>query len=102
MNIDPKKISSLMKQMGIAQEEIKANRVIIERDDGKIIIENPSVLKIKLSGNVSWQITGDEREEIFSEEDIKMIMEKTGASRDKIIDSLKRTNDIAETILELS
>jgi len=39
-SIDPKKIQAMMKQMGIAQEEIYADRVIIERanNEGRIII----------------------------------------------------------------
>ena len=38
--IDPKKMQAMMKQMGIKQEEIDAKRVIIEKSDGRIIIEN--------------------------------------------------------------
>lgn len=103
-NIDPKKMQSMMKQMGINQEEIDASRVIIEKNDGKIIIENPSVVKIKMQGQESFQISGDVREEEkgFSEEDIKTIMEKTGASRKKAEETLKKTGDLADAILELS
>ena len=38
--IDPKKMQAMMKQMGIAQEDIDANRVTIECDDKNIIIDN--------------------------------------------------------------
>ena len=42
--INPKKMQAVMKQMGIAQSEISASRVIIEkRDNTKIIIDNPIV-----------------------------------------------------------
>jgi|SRR3989344_3928265 len=102
--IDPKKMQAMMKQMGIKQEEIPALRVIIEKEDGKTIIENPNVQKVVMQGQESWQITGEAREEkeAFSEQDIKMVMEKTGKSRDEVESSLEETGDLAEAILRLS
>lgn len=96
-----------MKQMGIAQAEISASRVIIEKTDGgKIVIENPSVTRIKMQGNESFQISGDtnevEEEEDFSEEDVKTIMEKTGCSEEDAINTLEETGDLAEAIMKLS
>ena len=76
--IDPKKMQAMMKQMGIAQEEIDANKVIIETNEGKIIISNPSVIKINMQGQTNFQISGDiSEEETNSEEDIQTIIEKT-------------------------
>ena len=79
--IDPKKMQAMMKQMGIAQEEIDASKVIIEKTDNtRLIIENPSVIKIKMQGQESFQITGEAKEETsateISEEDIETIIEK--------------------------
>ena len=92
-----------MKQMVIAQEEIPASRVIIEKTDNtKLIIENPSVTKIKMSGSESFQISGEVSEEQDSEEDIKTIIEKTGASKEKARKALEETGDLAEAILSLS
>jgi nascent polypeptide-associated complex subunit alpha len=105
MGINPKQMQAMMKQMGINQTEIPASRVIIEKEDGgKIVINNPSVMKVKMSGQESFQISGDvsETEEKFSEEDIKTIMEKTGCSREKAENALEKTGDLAEAILELS
>jgi nascent polypeptide-associated complex subunit alpha len=101
--IDPKKMQAVMKQMGISQEEINAVRVIIEKSEGKIIIENPSVVKVKMQGQETFQISGNiiEEEEV-SEEDIKKIVEKTGASEKKAREVLEKTGDLAEAILELS
>lgn len=106
-NIDPKKMQAVMKQMGIAQNEVSASRVIIEKTDGgKIIIENPSVTKIKMQGNESFQISGEvnevDEEEGFSGEDIKTIMEKTGCSEEDAINALEETGDLAEAIMKLS
>jgi len=110
-NINPKQMSAMMKQMGISQEEIDATRVIIDKEDGRIIIENPHVTKIKMQGQESFQITGDikeesedeEKEESKLESDIQTIVEQTGASREIAAIELEKNNgDIAETIIALS
>lgn len=103
--LDPKKMQAMMKQMGMSQEEIDASRVVIEKNDNtKIIIENPSVTKIKMQGQETFQIAGNisEQEPEISEEDIKTIVEKTGASEEKAKETLEKTGDLAEAILELS
>jgi len=103
--INPKQMQGMMKKMGIAQNEIDATRVIIECSDKKIIINEPSVIKISMSGQASYQISGPETEESleeFSDEDVKMVMDKTGKSKEKVIDFLKKNNgDIALAIMEL-
>jgi len=102
--LNPKKMNSLMKQMGISQDEIPASRVIIEKEDGnKIVVNNPSVTRIKMQGQESFQIAGDvSEEENFSEEDIKTIIEKTGCSEKEAKETLEKTGDLAEAILKLS
>lgn len=102
--MNPRQMQGMMKKMGIAQEEINASRVIIEKNDGtKTIIENPEVMKIKMQGNISYQISGEEyEEEGISEEDIKTITEKTNCSEEQVRESLEKTGDLAESILELS
>lgn len=107
--LDPKKMQAMMKQLGIAQEEIDANRVIIETDKKNIIIDNPSVIKIKMQGQTNFQISGDVSEESASEEqdktkeDIQTIMEKTGCSENEARKALEESNgDLAEAILSLS
>lgn len=105
--IDPKKMQAMMKQMGISQNEIPASKVVIEKTDGsKIIIENPSVMKVKMQGQETFQISGEIREETakveISEEDIKAVVEKTGVSVKKARETLEKTGDLAEAILELS
>jgi len=105
-NINPKKMQAMMKQMGINQEDIEAIRVIIEKTDGnRIIIENPNVQKVKMQGQESWQIIGDASEEAggLKEEDVSLVMEKTGKSKEESENALEESNgDIAEAILKLS
>src|SRR3989344_2257057 len=104
--INPKKMQAVMKQMGILQEEIDALRVVIEKSDGnRLIIENPSVTRIKMQGQETFQIAGDTSEEKpepeISDEDVRTIIEKTGVSEKKARETLEKTGDLAEAILEL-
>lgn len=102
--INPKQMQAVMKQMGMSQTEIDALRVIIEKNDGnKIVINNPSVIKIKMQGQETFQISGDISEESgFSDDDIKVIMEKTNCSEKEAKKALEETDDLAEAILKLS
>ena len=107
--IDPKKMQAMMKQLGMKQETIDAERVVIEKKQGNIVIENPSVTKITMQGQDSFQISGDieesdgEGEDAQLEKDIKTIMEKTSKPREECALALeKNEGDIAATILELS
>jgi len=114
--IDAKKMQAVMKQMGIAQTEVDASRVIIEKSEGgRIIIENPNVVKVNMSGQESFQITGEVKEEEEKEsekesseeekleEDIKSIVEQTGVDKEiAAIELEKNKGDIAETIITLN
>jgi len=84
MKLDPRKIQSMMSKLGICQEEISADRVVIEKSNGeRIIIENPQIVKINMQGQESFQISGDIREEDsgINQEDIKKVKEKTRGLR---------------------
>lgn len=105
--VNPKQMNALMKQMGISQTEIETEKVVIHKTDGKkIVIEPAQVLKVKMQGQESFQITGEEREEegeLFSEEDIKTVVEKANASHSEAKKALEKSKgDLAEAILELS
>ena len=109
--MNPKKMQAMMSKMGIAQEEIDANRVIIECDDKNIIIDDPSVVKINMQGQENFQISGDiseEQEEIEEtadniEEDIKTIMEKVGCLEQEAKQALEKANgDLTEALLSLN
>ena len=105
--MNPKKMQAVMKQMGISQEEIDAGRVVIEKNDGsKIVIENPSVTKVKMQGQETFQIAGEISEQAgevgVSEEDVQTVVEKTGCTKEQAQEALEKTGDLAEAILELS
>jgi nascent polypeptide-associated complex subunit alpha len=107
-NLDPKKMQAVMKQMGIAQEDIPSSKVTIEKQDGgKIVINEPSVTRIKMQDQESFQISGevsedsDEGEAMFSEKDIKTLVEQTGCSEKQAKAALEKTGDLVEAIMLL-
>jgi nascent polypeptide-associated complex subunit alpha len=104
--INPKQIEGMMKKMGIAQTSLNARRVIIELEDENLIIDEPSVTKINMQGQETFQIAGESRREAkegFSEEDVKQVMEKTSSSKEDAVEALKKSNgDLAEAIISLS
>jgi nascent polypeptide-associated complex subunit alpha len=104
-NIDPRMMKQAMKRLGIKQEEIDAEEVIIKTKDKEIIIKNPSVMKVNMAGQENFQISGEIYEREISgvkEEDVKMVMKQAGVSEKKAKEVLERNNgDIAKTIMEL-
>lgn len=99
--INQKQIEKVMKQMGIKQENIDADEVIIKTSGKNIIIRKPSVARVNMHGSESFQISGEISEE-FDDEDIKTIIEQAKCSRDRAVKALENSNgDLAEAILSL-
>ncbi|MFN3910099.1 MAG: nascent polypeptide-associated complex protein [Candidatus Anstonellaceae archaeon] len=103
-NMDPKQIERMLRQFGMESNEIESKEVVIFTPTTKIIIENPQVIEINFKGQKSYQISGKTRKEPnMLEEDIKLVMEKTGCSKEKAIEALKNSNmDIAKAILDIN
>jgi nascent polypeptide-associated complex subunit alpha len=101
--MDPRKMAQVMQQMGIKQEELPAKRVIIEQEDGQIIIEQPSVVKITMQGQASFQISGQvSNQSVIRPDDIKMVMESAGVDEKAATEALTTAHgDLAEAILAL-
>jgi len=99
-----------MKKMGVQQEDLEAKEVIIKLGDRELVFSNPSVAKVNMMGQESFQITGEYEERSLdsessfeiSEEDIKTVMEQADVSEEEAKNALEETNgDIAEAILKL-
>jgi nascent polypeptide-associated complex subunit alpha len=112
-NINPRQMDQMMKKMGIKQEDIDAEQVIIVCSDRKIVINNPSIQKVDMMGKKSYQISGDESEESLeeesdepvevTEEDIQTVMEQTNSTEEEALQALGDTNgNIAEAIILLT
>ena len=103
--VNPQQMQKMMKQLGMKQEEIPAEEVIIKCHDKELIIRNPSVQKVNMMGQESIQITGDIEEralEKLKEEDVELVIEQTGESEKTVRGKLEENNgDIAKTILDL-
>jgi len=104
---DQKKIAQAMKKMGIAQKELPVKQVIFVMDDSKAVFDNPNVVEVDMSGQKTYQITGefvleDLKSEIeFDQEDIETVMQQTDVSLEEAQKALKEENDIAKAILSL-
>ena len=102
--MDPKSMAKVMKQMGIKSDDIAATKVTIElKEGGRLVIFEPSVVQIEMQGQKSFQISGKVTEEQDAgEDDIKMVMEAAGCSREEAQNALRETaGDIAEAIIHL-
>ena len=103
-NINPKQMQKMMKKMGLKQEEIDAQEVIIKLRDKNLVISDPQVMKVRMMGEETFQISGQVREENienFTEGDIKTVMEQTDCTHEEAKNALEETNDLAEAILKL-
>jgi nascent polypeptide-associated complex subunit alpha len=106
--MNPRQMKQAMKRLGIQQDEIDANEVIIRCDDRDIVISNPQVVKVNMAGQKTYQITGEEEERSIEtnpeleEDDIQTVMQQAEVSREKAEEAIIQANyDLAEAILFL-
>lgn len=101
--MDPRKMQQMMRQMGIQSQEIPATRVVIETDDGNIVINTPQVTEINMQGNKSFQIAGEvSKEASISEDDVEMVVTQAECSEEDARAALEKSGgDIAEAIMSL-
>ena len=103
--MNARKMNKMMQRMGVQQQDIDAEQVIIKCKDKEIIINNPQVAKINLMGQQTIQIVGDIEErslEKFNEDDVKTVMEQAEVNEDEAREALEKSNgDLAEAILSL-
>ena len=106
--MNPRKMQQMMKQMGIQQVDIPATEVIIKSEGKEIIISNPTVAKVNMMGQETFQISGDiaERESSaaleISEEDVITVMEQAHVDKATAKKALEEADgDLAEAIMNL-
>lgn len=100
VNISPDLIKQLSKQMNL--KEIEVERVIFELKKGKIIVTKPRVMRMKAMGEESFQVSGDVSESSVMDEDVKIVMEKTGVNEEQAREALEEAGeDIAKAILKI-
>ena len=101
--MDPKKIQGMMKKLNMNVKELQAEEVIIKCKDKNIVISQPEVMIADMMGKEVYQISGVVSEaERLKEEDIALIMKRTGKDRETVVKKLEElNNDLTKTIMEL-
>ena len=100
----------MLDKMGLDMTEISnVQEVIIKTDKKEIIIPKPSVTEMKGKDNSIFQVVAESYEEkelekpIFSEEDIMLVSQQAGVSKEAANNALQEANgDLARAILLLS
>jgi nascent polypeptide-associated complex subunit alpha len=106
--MNPRAMNQMMKQMGIKSDEIAdVEQVIIRTADTDIIFDDANVTKVAAPGMTTYQIVGTPyevpRETPIPDEDVALVAEQTGKTKDEAMAALKETGgDLAEAILKLS
>ena len=120
--MNPKQMKQMqrqMKKMGMDMKELKmgmdmkelknVKEVIIRLEDKELIIPNAEVSLMNVMGQETYQVTGKaqeveiEEELIIPDEDIEMVANQAGVSKDEAEQALMDTNgDLAEAILKLN
>lgn len=107
--MNPRKMQQMMKRMGIQQVDIPAVEVIIKTEDKEIVITEPTVAKVNMMGQDTFQISGNIHERAketkaeISEEDIKTVAEQAKVSLEEAKAAIEETGgDLAEAIMKLT
>ena len=106
--MNPRDVQKAMKRLGIKQEEIDAEEVVIKTAGKDFVIKNPHVSKVNMMGQETFQIVGDvvevdKNESVeVNEDDIDTVVEQTNCTKEEALDALQESNgNLAEAILKL-
>lgn len=106
--MNSRQMRQAMKRMGIDQEQLQAEEVIIRLADRDLIITQPEVAKVNMMGQETYQIVGEVSEQLrdnspsIDEEDIQTVMDQTGANEEEAIEAINQAEgDLAQAILSL-
>jgi nascent polypeptide-associated complex subunit alpha len=107
--VNPRQMKAMMKQMGMSQEDLDAQEVIIKSGSRILRFTNPSIQKVVMQGQTTFQLSGDyveEEEQVkieISEDDITTVSEQAGVSKEDAMKALENANgDLAQAIVDLS
>jgi nascent polypeptide-associated complex subunit alpha len=113
--MNERQIRRMMQQAGIKSSEMDG---VIQVDflfsDKKISVKNPQVTILDIQGTRTYQVVGGQevsgaeaevpksKDSDINEEDLKLVMQKTGVDREKAIESLRKNGyKPAEAIIAL-
>jgi nascent polypeptide-associated complex subunit alpha len=118
--VNPRQMKQAMRKMGISTEELAdVQEIVILTKTKEYVFKEAEVTIMTVQGQKTFQVVGEPEvrprsmasakpgaaapaETGLPEEDITLVMEQTGASREKAIESLKATEgQPAEAILKI-
>ncbi len=106
--VNPRQMRMAMKRLGIQQEELEAEEVIIRLKDKELVISSPQVSKVNMMGQETYQVVGEASERSLSsapdisEEDIRTVAESAGVSEEVARDAINEAGgDLAKATMSL-
>lgn len=99
--LNPRQVEKLMQQMGMKMEDIDATEVVIRTPSKDLVIRNPQVSKVNMLGKDTFQVIGEVEEIDAEKNDVALIIEQTGCSKEEAEKALKEEGDIAKAIIKL-
>ena len=104
-NIDPRQLKKIMKRMGMSIETLEeVEKVIIQTKNKEYVFDSPEITIMIAQGQRTYQISGEPKViKRLREEDIQLVMEKTGKSKEEARKALEKADgNIAQAIIDLS
>ena len=109
MKMDNRNTRRMMDRLGINMKEIQdVQEVVIRTPEKEMHITNASVSEVNAQGQRVFQVMGDVEEveverKTFSDEDILLVQQQTGASRERAAAALEESDgEVARAILKLT
>ena len=118
--VNPRQMKQAMKRMGISTEDLDGvEEIVIRTKDKEYVFKEASVSIMNVQGQKTFQIVGEpevraitgpssgqEKAAISApsvpEEDVQLVMDQTGCSREKALQALKDTDgQPAEAIIKI-
>ncbi len=119
-HMNPRQVKQAMRKLGIKTEELQdVTEVVIRTKTKQYIVKDAAVTIMEMQGQKTFQIVGDAEITALEaapskpaaaapaapsipDDDIKLVMDQTGATREKAIEALKATDgQPAEAILKI-
>jgi len=123
---DPRRMKHMMRKMGIEQEEVEGvEQVVIVTHDREIVFTAPEVVAVTAQGQTTYQVSGrgverprgsggapagasaaagapPARARKYTEDDVQLVMQQTGAPEAKVRAALDATDgEVAEAMIRL-
>ncbi|MEM4730046.1 MAG: nascent polypeptide-associated complex protein [Thermoplasmata archaeon] len=105
--MNPRQLQMMMKRMGVTMEELDdVEEVVIRCSSRDIVIKKPSVAQITAQGQKYYQVSGEattvERAGAVQAEDVRLVVNQTGASEEEARRALQEAGGRpAEAIMKL-